>query len=240
MIFNCYRADGLLSSAKRLWHSACNFVPMIEHAMIPQTQNQDAGYKSWQASVGKVSMRHDPEARTAGPMPVFGAMVKDNMLAAHAYAPDSAKTGSSADIAYADGEAKDAYSFGDVVDMINPLHHLPVIGTLYRKFTGDTIKPMSDIIGGALFGGPVGAVASTVNAVVKSTTGRDIAENAFAAAGFDVTPSRARPDITYAAGDNANMANAKLQMASAADAYLAADGRRNFAARGPSPISWNA
>ena len=27
--------------------------------------------------------------------------------------------------------------FRDIVDLINPLHHIPLVGTLYRKITGD-------------------------------------------------------------------------------------------------------
>ena len=32
----------------------------------------------------------------------------------------------------------DGFSFLDVLDIINPLQHLPVISTLYRQVTGDT------------------------------------------------------------------------------------------------------
>ena len=59
----------------------------------------------------------------------------------------------------------DGLTFGDVIDVINPLHHIPVIGTIYRKLTGDTIDPAIRVAGGALFGGPIGA-AFSVAAVV--------------------------------------------------------------------------
>ena len=48
-------------------------------------------------------------------------------------------------------------TFGDVLDLVNPLQHLPVVSTVYRKLTGDVITPAMDIAGGALFGGPIGA-----------------------------------------------------------------------------------
>ena len=32
-------------------------------------------------------------------------------------------------------------SFGDLLDVINPLHHIPVIGAIYRKLSGDDIAP---------------------------------------------------------------------------------------------------
>lgn len=218
--------------------------------MIDQTANfaaaapsrPDAAYQSWQGSMKKTVMRHDPDARTAAPMPCFGSMVHETALAAqsrNAYAPDTASgtDGKAPDISY---NNDDAFSFGDIIDMINPLQHLPVIGALYRKFTGDTIKPMSNIIGGAIFGGPIGAVSSTVNAVVKSTTGKDIAENAFAIAGFDITPEGAKkPDLVYNSAPAKNAALAANLYANA-DTALSSDGTRNFAATKFSTQSWNA
>lgn len=220
---------------------------MIDHAMaIDATTGPDAGYKAWQASMGRAVMRHDPDARTAAPVPTFGQMVRNNLVAAQSYAPaENGATASRApEIDYAASD--DGFSFGDVIDMINPLQHLPVIGTFYRKFTGDTIKPMSDIIGGAIFGGPVGAVSSTVNAVVKGTTGRDITENAFALAGFDIAPKAQKPAIAYekaaalSSGNNMAFANLIEDLSSGGTFSLTADGRRNFAARTTSTQSWNA
>ena len=54
----------------------------------------------------------------------------------------------------------DGLTFGDIVDMINPLQHIPILGSLYRKFTGDMIDPAMKVAGGALFGGPIGAAVS--------------------------------------------------------------------------------
>jgi hypothetical protein len=231
-----------------VWHAPCIFIPMLEQATaMNRNTHADASYKSWQSSLGKTVMRMDPEARTAAPVPTFGTMVHTTALAAqgaHPYAPagTDASGKSVPDIAYTETK-DDEFSFGDVIDMINPLQHLPVIGTLYRKFTGDTIKPMSDIIGGAIFGGPVGAVASTMNVVVKSTTGKDIAENAFAFAGFDVVPQSKKPALAYdlaASPNNLVDANMIKIASAAANAYQTADGRRNFAARTLPTAIWNA
>jgi hypothetical protein len=69
---------------------------------------------------------------------------------------------------------KDGLTFGDLVDVINPLQHIPVVGALYRKLTGDTIDPAIKVAGGALFGGPIGAAASLVAVAIgearKDTT----------------------------------------------------------------------
>lgn len=73
--------------------------------------------------------------------------------------------------------AEEAFGFLDLIDMINPLQHIPVIGTLYRAVTGDTIKPISQIVGGAAFGGVLGAAGGLVNAIAQEETGKDIGEN---------------------------------------------------------------
>lgn len=227
---------------------------MLEQALAfntPQTATAakpDVAYQSWRASMTKAVMRHTPDARTAGPIPSFGTMVQDNLVTAQAYAPVTDAAGNMApDIEYADAGESGEYTFADVIDIINPLHHLPVIGTIYRKLSGDTIKPMANIIGGAVFGGPVGAVSSTMNVVVKSTTGKDIAENALALVGIDAVPSSAKPDLRYettaafAPDNNLVQANdIEITISAANNAYQTADGRKNFAARSAVTARWNA
>lgn len=55
----------------------------------------------------------------------------------------------------------DGLSFSDLIDLVNPLQHIPVVGNLYRKLTQDTIDPAVRVAGGALFGGPLGALFAT-------------------------------------------------------------------------------
>lgn len=83
------------------------------------------------------------------------------------------------------GEELQEFGFGDLVDMVNPLQHIPVVGHLYREVTGDSIKSISQIIGGAVFGGPLGAAGGLVNAIVREETGKDITGNALALAQAD-------------------------------------------------------
>ena len=71
--------------------------------------------------------------------------------------------------------------FGDFIDLINPLHHLPVIGPLYREITGDEIKPAAQILGGFLYGGPVGLVTSASQAIAEEATGKDVTGHVMAA-----------------------------------------------------------
>lgn len=81
-------------------------------------------------------------------------------------------------------KADKGYQFGDVVDVVNPLHHLPIVGMVYRGMTGDKIHPMSQVLGGALYGGPIGAVSGTVNAVSQIQTGKDIGDHAMGFVGL--------------------------------------------------------
>ncbi len=71
--------------------------------------------------------------------------------------------------------------FGDFVDIINPLQHLPVIATIYRNRTGDTLGFASRVIGGALWGRIGGFVTGAVNGVVDWLTGKDIGDHIYSA-----------------------------------------------------------
>lgn len=69
--------------------------------------------------------------------------------------------------------AEDEASFWDLLDIINPLQHIPVVSTIYREITGDTIKPIARLAGGALFGGLVGAGFAAVSTAVEGLMGLD-------------------------------------------------------------------
>ncbi len=226
---------------------------MIDSAIniSARPQDGDTGYTSWSASVRRAVMRHDINDRTAGPIPSFGNMVRENALTAQGmqqgFAPSSshamAESAKPAIDYTPEKPTGDDYTFDDFIDVINPLQHLPVIGTLYRKFTGDVIKPMSNIVGGAIFGGPIGAVSSLVNVMVKEGTGKDIGENALSLAGFDAKQAApSKPKIAYDPApvlDEAADMTTERQLA-ATNLYLTSDGRRNFAANKQSSVSWNA
>ena len=63
------------------------------------------------------------------------------------------------------------YSFDDLLRGLNPLHHLPVVGMIYRAATGETIPAPSRIAGSmatsALFGGPLGVLGTVVTSFVE-------------------------------------------------------------------------
>jgi hypothetical protein len=71
-------------------------------------------------------------------------------------------------------------SFGDIVDMLNPLEHIPVVSSVYRAITGDTINPVARVTGDILYGGAMGigsAVLGGVGAIadteIASENGKD-------------------------------------------------------------------
>lgn len=85
-----------------------------------------------------------------------------------------------ADSSGADKQGFSLGFFGDVLDVVNPLQHIPVVSNIYRQVSGDDIRGLSRVAGGALYGGPIGAASSAVNAIVEAQTGRDIGGHIFA------------------------------------------------------------
>ena len=71
-------------------------------------------------------------------------------------------------------------SFGDFLDIINPLQHLPIVSTIYRKLTGDEQSATANVMGGLLYGGPIGLIAAVVSQQVKDTTGDEPLGHAYA------------------------------------------------------------
>lgn len=65
----------------------------------------------------------------------------------------------------------DGLTFDDVIDVVNPLQHIPVVSTVYRWLTGDTISPAAELAGGALYGGAVGFAASAGMIAMDGLTG---------------------------------------------------------------------
>lgn len=109
------------------------------------------------------------EARTAGPM------------AARHIPENNDKTSHSTALGEQEAD-KGGWSFGDILDVINPLQHIPLVNLLYRGLTGDQIGGAAQIVGGGLFGGPIGALAGTASAIVSHQTGRspsDVVAGAF-------------------------------------------------------------
>ncbi len=96
--------------------------------------------------------------------------------------------------------SEQSLSFSDFLSVINPLQHIPLVGSIYRAVTGDTISPVSRVIGGLLFGGPVGLIASAFNAIIEQTQGKDLGDQALALLSPDKgTPAPVEPPTQFAA-----------------------------------------
>jgi hypothetical protein len=78
------------------------------------------------------------------------------------------------------GGTDDSLGFSDLLDVLNPLHHIPLVGTLYREISGDTISETARLTGGAVWGGPTGFVSALANTITERETGSDLGASALA------------------------------------------------------------
>ncbi len=101
------------------------------------------------------------------------------------------------------------FHFADFLDIINPLQHIPIVGTIYRAITGDEISSSASIFGGFLFGGPLGFVTAIANAIFGEASGQDPGETVLAALVGDDTA----PDVQTAQTPSANSTTASLEAA---------------------------
>ncbi|MCC7305365.1 MAG: hypothetical protein IT558_03790 [Alphaproteobacteria bacterium] len=136
---------------------------------------------------GRKVLRMVSGSRTAGSIPVWETAytprqrIEENLSLAQA--GGSTQADAPATLAYRPVQAAgpdEEFGFGDILDMVNPLQHLPVISHVYRSLTGDRIKPASEVIGGAIFGGAAGAAGSLVNIILEKETGKDVTGHAVA------------------------------------------------------------
>ena len=138
--------------------------------------------------------------------------------------------------AKADGKTTDdGLTFADVLDTINPLQHLPIIGTIYRELTGSTLSPTARIIGGGIYGGPLGVVLSMVDATIEEGTGRDIGSNMLAMVKGDPLGKEAVQNIAKAKeldGKRPQLADAKAAVTAPAPIVTA-----QLAAETPAPAA---
>lgn len=73
---------------------------------------------------------------------------------------------------------EDGFGFDDLIDIINPLQHIPILSSIYRWITGDEIAPAANLAGGALFGGPLGLAGAAANVAFREATGNDLGGHA--------------------------------------------------------------
>ncbi len=97
----------------------------------------------------------------------------------------------------ADAPHDSGFGFDDLIDIVNPLQHVPIVSTAYRSVTGDRIGPVPRLLGGALFGGLIGFALGAANAVLQHITGKDAGEHVVAA--LFGGPESSEPDAVMVA-----------------------------------------
>ena len=86
--------------------------------------------------------------------------------------------------------------FSEVLKSLNPLQHVPVVGTIYRAVTNETIPAPLRILGAGIFGGPIGILGAAVMSFVGAL--------------FAMSPDLSRPSVPAgmsATGSEAPMGN---------------------------------
>lgn len=117
-------------------------------------------------------------------------------------------------------------TFAEFLDIINPLHHIPGISTIYRAITGDEIGAGPRFIGGMLFGGPIGALAAGVTALFEEASGGDLGHH-LAELYDDITGGGGdAPAVAFNVGSVGNAGNAGNAQDAAAATAGAANGQQ--------------
>lgn len=72
------------------------------------------------------------------------------------------------------GAGEAVMSFSDFLDMINPLQHIPLVSSIYRAATGETINPVSRIAGDILYGGAIGVGLASAGIAAVGAVGDEV------------------------------------------------------------------
>lgn len=70
----------------------------------------------------------------------------------------------------------DGPSFSDLLDIINPLQHIPIINSIYQHLTGDSEGAVADVAGGTLWAGPIGLISSLVDLSMRADGGKSASD----------------------------------------------------------------
>ena len=159
-------------------------------------------------------MTFDPVRKTMVVMPPYGRLRPE--IAQPAQDPAT-------DLKVADAKAapEEEDFFAHLWDVVNPLQHLPVIGTIYRAATGDRLDPVEKIAGGTLYGGLWGAVSSVASVAFEAITGKSVEDTVLAlfdGGGDKTAPARVAaanisPELALPSGELPGLPN--MDMASA-------------------------
>lgn len=94
----------------------------------------------------------------------------DRRLAAQAVTPPTAQRKPAAEPQQTLADKMDV-GFDDLIDVVNPLQQLPVVSSVYREATGESISIPARLAGGFLFGGLPGLIGSAAMVAFEEVTG---------------------------------------------------------------------
>jgi hypothetical protein len=97
----------------------------------------------------------------------------DRNLAAQAVTPPTAQRKAAAEPQETLAD-KMSLGFDDLVDAVNPLQQLPVVSSVYREATGESISIPARLAGGFLFGGLPGLIGSAAMVAFEEVTGDSV------------------------------------------------------------------
>ena len=116
--------------------------------------------------------------------------------------------------AAAGSDTDTGFSFNDLLDIVNPLQHIPVVSTLYRAISGDTIRTFPKIAGDTLYGGLEGLASSVADTVFTKITGKSVGDTVLGFVEDQFAPSR--PATTGVASADAPAAPATASISTPA------------------------
>ncbi|MBU6298571.1 MAG: hypothetical protein KGJ79_00335 [Alphaproteobacteria bacterium] len=127
-----------------------------------------------------------------------------------------AAQGPAAAAASAQGSSDSGFSFSDLLDIINPLQHIPVVSTIYRAVTGDKIGTPEKIAGDTLYGGVIGFIASVADSAFQAITGKNVGDTVLAfLEGDGATQTAQTSPPAKVASAQGNPASAAAQLSAA-------------------------
>ncbi len=130
------------------------------------------------------------------------------------HAVNPAAQGPATAIASAQKSGSSGFSFGDLLDIVNPLQHIPVVSTIYRAITGDKIGAPEQIAGDTLYGGMIGFLASVADTAFQAVTGKNVGDTVLAfLTGSDSTQVASASPPANVASAQTNAANDTAQTA---------------------------
>ena len=134
-------------------------------------------------------------------------------------------------------------TFDDLLDVVNPLQHLPIVSTLYRHYAHDEIKPLPKIAGDALYGGWMGLASSVADYAFEKFTGKSFGDTVLAlVTGDEGQPTTAVASTTATAKSTATATSSRqpipaLSPSAAPPTSQAPEVRVAAATRAPLPLS---